>query len=430
MNCRVFNKQLPMLLDRNPDDEAVRELLAHASSCPDCANELAEAKAAMAALRPSRRISASGRFKERTMQRIMQIEAEEVLSPARPVHKARPARRSLFITFAAAAAVILFAVGVLDWRSGSGSAFAQVIEQIAKARTVTYVLTTSTPGTPELRMESSYKDPGLLRTVGAGGQAVSVTDARKRKQILLFTSTKRYIETTLPESVMTTSPQQVNYVECLRSLTADRGVPIGNKEVDGHQAMGFRADAGNVRFEIWADAKDYRIVRAEMEILSIPGSKGTLSEIHYDPQLDDSLFVTTPPKDYTAMAVNVDTSAANENDLISYLRMWASRTIDGSFPPPPGDTLALMKASRKLRKQSTTMSQDQLLQDTFLVTKGTMFATMMTPANDWHYAGEGVKLGEAGTAIAWWKPTGGEKYRVIFGDLSVRDAAPSQLPRQ
>ena len=50
-----------------------------------------------------------------------------------------------------------------------------------------------------------------------------------------------------------------------------------------------------------------------------------------------------------------------------------------------------------------------------------VFVMGLKPENDWHYAGEGVVLGDAKTPIAWWKPDGADAYRVIRGDLSVRN---------
>lgn len=40
----------------------------------------------------------------------------------------------------------------------------------------------------------------------------------------------------------------------------------------------------------------------------------------------------------------------------------------------------------------------------------------------------GAKLGEAEKAICWYKPTGSQDYRVIFGDLSVRDVPAAEIP--
>jgi len=49
--------------------------------------------------------------------------------------------------------------------------------------------------------------------------------------------------------------------------------------------------------------------------------------------------------------------------------------------------------------------------------------------NDLHYVGNGVKLGEGESEVFWYRPDGSEAYRVIYGDLSVKDVAPENLPK-
>ena len=45
------------------------------------------------------------------------------------------------------------------------------------------------------------------------------------------------------------------------------------------------------------------------------------------------------------------------------------------------------------------------------------------------YEGAGVEVGDAGMAVFWYKPKDSETYKVIYGDLSVRDVAPEDLPK-
>ena len=45
------------------------------------------------------------------------------------------------------------------------------------------------------------------------------------------------------------------------------------------------------------------------------------------------------------------------------------------------------------------------------------------------YAGKDVKFGDATKAIFWYKPSGADKYRVIYGDLNVKDANEADLPK-
>ena len=62
------------------------------------------------------------------------------------------------------------------------------------------------------------------------------------------------------------------------------------------------------------------------------------------------------------------------------------------------------------------------------MTQGIMFLMRMAPDSDWHYAGQNVKYGAADKAIFCYKPTGKRTYRVIYGDLSVRDVAAENVP--
>ena len=57
---------------------------------------------------------------------------------------------------------------------------------------------------------------------------------------------------------------------------------------------------------------------------------------------------------------------------------------------------------------------------------------MTLPAKgDWHYAGDGVKLGDAERAIFWYKPKGSKTYEVLYGDLRiVKDVQQKDLPKR
>ena len=57
--------------------------------------------------------------------------------------------------------------------------------------------------------------------------------------------------------------------------------------------------------------------------------------------------------------------------------------------------------------------------------QGITFYEMLKPENDPHYVGGGVKLGTPDRPILWYRPTGTDKYRVIWADLSVKDMGPT-----
>ena len=62
------------------------------------------------------------------------------------------------------------------------------------------------------------------------------------------------------------------------------------------------------------------------------------------------------------------------------------------------------------------------------ITRGIGFVSKLPSESDLHYAGKDAKFGDPETAIFWYRPEGSETYRVIYGDLSVKDVAPGNLP--
>jgi len=76
-------------------------------------------------------------------------------------------------------------------------------------------------------------------------------------------------------------------------------------------------------------------------------------------------------------------------------------------------------------------SQDEINKyfDSVLFVLSGRFQEVLAEMTDWHYVGQGVKLGDAYTAILWFRPKGSEKYRVIYGDLSAKDVKPENLQK-
>jgi hypothetical protein len=61
---------------------------------------------------------------------------------------------------------------------------------------------------------------------------------------------------------------------------------------------------------------------------------------------------------------------------------------------------------------------------------GLSFTGSLPPEADMHYAGKGVSLGAADTPIFWYRSKNTKTYRVIYADLSVRDAdTPPNVPK-
>ncbi len=48
--------------------------------------------------------------------------------------------------------------------------------------------------------------------------------------------------------------------------------------------------------------------------------------------------------------------------------------------------------------------------------------------NSFRYLGKGVKLGDKDRIVCWYRPKGAKAYRAVYGDLSIKDVAPEDLP--
>ncbi len=135
----------------------------------------------------------------------------------------------------------------------------------------------------------------------------------------------------------------------------------------------------------------------------------------------------------------MDVTTPVEDDLIRTLRLVAEHS-HGTFPAKLGMNPEFMKAIHAAMKpdfdkiaakygRQTPEAMKAMMPLTQKHMQGLMFYLMLKPANDSHYAGGGVKLGTPGRPIFWYKPTGADKYRVIYADLSVKETAADEVKK-
>ncbi|MEA1949907.1 MAG: hypothetical protein U9N87_00865 [Planctomycetota bacterium] len=127
-------------------------------------------------------------------------------------------------------------------------------------------------------------------------------------------------------------------------------------------------------------------------------------------ELDPSLFSLEPPSGYTVN--NMQATMPVEADLISTLRL-VTQDNNGTFPSAIGNT--------KRMKPYIGLGMKCV--------RGLGFLRDLKSENDSHYVGGGVKLGTPDRPIFWYKPTGADKYRVIYADLSVKELTPDEVKK-
>ncbi len=211
--------------------------------------------------------------------------------------------------------------------------------------------------------------------------------------------------------------------------------PLGEKEIDGRQAVGYRLSGPGKVIDRWGDPQTGQPIRIETTSAMFPKQKMTMSDFVFNVDLDESLFCMEPPADYETEIMHSDLTPAEEKDLVETFRRYSQ--LEGYVFPETLDWQVAFEVLQMHWAKSTTnegkmLDEKQMQQrhdELHKLTHGLGFAFRQFDA---HYAGKGVALGAASTPIFWYRPKDAKNYRVIYADLSVSEAEmpPSVLNAQ
>ena len=424
MNCPEFQDMIPELLDQACEPQTANLMLQHAAQCSECARELEESKQALAAVTPSPKLTASPRFTENAMKRIMEL---ETTSPQiQSSSNSRPSNR--LWQYALGAAAMIAIVLTFTFAGGPTVGFAQVVGKLATARAFSFTALTTIDKVGEMKMNFFFMEPGKMR-MEMGRAMTTIWDSSQHKGLLLNHDRKDYVEMDLSDpSANAAAASQMNQVEMLRNLVNTAGEPTEVRQENGRKLQGYRAKMGQVTYLIWADAKSGDIVKAEYEMSEPVAGKGVLSDFKFDAHPDETLFDVRPPNGYKAMLPSaVPVSMPSEEGFLKFLRMYATEFGENSFPPSLNQ-MEIMKKIMGDKGELGKLPKEQLFTKIYDRISGLSFPQLFVQTNDFHYQGSGVTLGTAATPICWYKPTGSTTYRVIYGDLTVKDVPADQIP--
>jgi hypothetical protein len=202
---------------------------------------------------------------------------------------------------------------------------------------------------------------------------------------------------------------------------------IGDQVIDGQTLYGLKAKHPKVEIEIWADPKTglpVRILQQEGQV------KVICKNMRFDVPMNESLFDMNAPEGYKVEKQDMNLFSSTEEDFIEGLRVQAEVLGNGVFPDDVSiEQLVKLAPTIKEKFDKLTVSDEEKTQLGLKLQKGVMFIRFFKGEGKWVYAGKGVKLDDANTAIFWYRPAGSQTYHVIYGDLSVKDAAEADLPR-
>ena len=161
--------------------------------------------------------------------------------------------------------------------------------------------------------------------------------------------------------------------------------------------------------------------------LGTMGIKSTFAEIKIGQPLDDAIFSFEIPPGYT-LRTAPGPNFSPEEAVVRVLRTFADST-GGNFPSRLDDLPAFNKAiATKHARKKADGAVDQRENYELSMAIGRVLSFPAEFKDRYGYKADGVKLGDAGKIIFWYKPEGETKYRVVYGDLHLGVASAEQLP--
>ena len=424
MNCAECKEILVAYLEGLLEDAQKEEVTEHLKDCHACQSESAELTALHGRLVKNGKALSDSRLEDKVLNQIIQ-EQNIRLKAASKAGEGLKLRRIIMkskITRVAAAAVIIVAVLIVLNPWGSAVTFADVVKPILTARTLILDIIVGDKDTSPV-IHETIVDSRVRRVISTQEHIINIFDPDGGKMLTLSTEGKIAIYTDIQGPLQ---EQTRDYVAFLRKIIADlqndpdfEAKELGEKEIDGQKVIGFSTD----EFTIWADAKTALPVRIEVQSpLSV-----VFMNFQFNVPVDESLVSMDVPDGYTEQKKVFDMGTSTEQDLVECLRIWAELLLDGKFPEAIGmEELMNQLPQIEARLAESVVSAEEGTQKGMTLAKGMLF--IMGLKNQ-HYAGNGVKLGEADKAIFWYQSERAGTYRVIYGDLSVKEVPEENLPK-
>jgi outer membrane lipoprotein-sorting protein len=277
-------------------------------------------------------------------------------------------------------------------------------------------------GTQRIRSE-------VLSPDGKTVQVISIVDFDTSRVLIL--NPKQKIAALIDLKDLPEKPE--NILEEMRNIITDlQNDPdfsvetLGEKEIDGRIAIVFHATGPDEELTIWADPQTALPIRTEQKWHQM---QFTCTDFQFNIEMDESLFSMEIPEGYSAPpTAELSIAGSTEQDMIDGLRIYADIILDDVFP---NEFIGqeYLNDVMKDREKWSQYTQQQKLDLAMNLQRGYTFILLLKDENDWNYFGGGVKLGDAESPICWYRPYGSQTYRVIYGDLSVKDMAREDLPK-
>jgi outer membrane lipoprotein-sorting protein len=329
------------------------------------------------------------------------------------------------------------------------SAYAQVSENARKAKSMSYLETITSPGSGSTAVVRKYVTvDGRSRTEhmfnGRPSGTVTIMEPSGHIRVSLIDfsamappglaglpAMNRKTATLYPPGEDRRPVEGGHANSWLRSLQSLEQTPdkeLGQKYLDGKNTRGFEATLGKMKVVMWIDIDNGRPVQIDYDNLDY---HVTMTEFKFDTQLDESLFSYEAPEGYEARQGPATPKAVGgEAGLIIALRSFTTQS-GGAFPGSITDwsewvTLPFKKPAEG-KPELDAKAKEELTRDMSSIGAVLPFLNGMDKS-DYAYRGKGKTTSDKDAIVFWYKKADGT-YRAIYGDLSVKEIAAQDVPK-
>jgi hypothetical protein len=359
----------------------------------------------------------------------------------------------------AAAAVIVIAVLIGLHISGDNNvAWAKVIENVERIMTVAYKMDMKMKGFPGVPQgESLDIDLDAKMEYNKGFFLAATTHAGKE-----VVETKSYVMFD-QDAIVTVLPKQKKYIkmkltgELLEEMKKENGDPrstlrqmmeyeyteLGHDTIDGIRVEGIEVTdpamlhgmVDTLVARLWCDVKTDLPV-----LMTIKGTADngavvwdmTLRDYGWNVEIEPGLLEPNIPDDYEMLAeAEIGGGGKDGKDLVESLRFF-SEMADGRYPSTltgmtvVNEFVQVLRAKFAGQEPGEEQMKEVMGKVVKLQTVGMTYSTMVQDGNEPAYYGDKVTSEFPHAVLMRWKMSD-NTYRVIFGDLSIKDVTPAKL---
>ncbi len=368
------------------------------------------------------------------------------------------------ITKLAMAAVVIIAVGLaIHYFAGEGTrkccAWERIADKVEQIKTCAYRLHVKQTGGPvgqtgqqvegKVYISSDY---GYKIETSLGGipmQQMYINPGEKA-MIIVMPTQKKYMRMVLTDEVLAKTKKQMqdprDIITQFMSGQSGQYKELGKDTINGVEVKGIEVNNppavqgiySNFTGRMWVDVATEYPVRMEIEGEMKLGEQKinmiiVMDGFEWGTELSPDLFKPGIPADFTMMG-EMKIPNQDETGAIEGFKLFAEIT-DGKYPSQMNALAAVMEAQEGLTKKSNAapgvepnnqaqqelMNKAMKLQGPFI-----FYQKLAQEGKDPAYHGDKVTAEFGDSVLMRWKVADG-KYRIIFGDLTVKTVSAEEL---